>query len=518
MSMSQHNSMELSQSMEQRQVLSPKMIQSMELLQLPLALLDQRIEEEIEQNPVLDCVEDYADTASESDMDGSNETDFVSGDTPVSDENSQYEKEEPIQISDEGNNENDFTTADEFAQVYYDTIDEAPPRSQSRLEEIGETHDDILNNFTAHEETLEDYLLEQLSFDLAPELRQFCERIILALDDNGRLTEPLDDLMKDKTDKEERELAKKALRIVQSCVPKGVGARNIKECFTLQIPPHFSQKAKNELRTLIENHLEDLSQNRIPHISKVTGFSFEKIKDYRLEIMGMNPWPGTNFGKNKAHAIRPDVLVQRREDGTWDIQIVNGRGGRLRISPYYLDLARRKKLEPDAKEFLRKNIASAKWLIEALGQRKSTLERVVDQIVIHQREFFELGPEHIKPLKLKQIAQRLNVDVSTVSRAYRDKWMQTPQGLFPLKRFFSGALTQEKKSDQGNETEETIAQAAVLQKVQAIVAAEDKKNPLSDEEIVVILNRDGIEISRRTVAKYRGILGIPGSRGRRSWD
>ncbi|MDO5566648.1 MAG: RNA polymerase factor sigma-54, partial [Planctomycetia bacterium] len=352
-------------------------------------------------------------------------------------------------------------------------------------------------------------------------LRQFCERIIHGLDENGRLIEPLDTLLKDKSNKEEKELAKKALRIVQSFDPKGVGAKDAKECLVLQIPPHFSDKAKTELRTLIEDHLEDLSQNRIPYISKATGFSFEKIKDYRLEIMGMNPWPGTNFGKNKAHTVRPDVVVQKREDGTWDIQVANGRNRGLRISPYYLELARQKKLDADAKEYLRKNIASAKWLIEALGQRKSTLERVVDEIVTHQNDFLELGPEHIKPLKLKQIAEKLGVDVSTVSRAYRDKWMQTPQGLFPLKRFFSGALTQEKKadeSDEGDEGNDTIAQAAVLQKIREIVDAEDKKTPLSDEEIVEILNKDGIEISRRTVAKYRGILGIPGSRGRRSWD
>ena len=506
--------------MDQRQILTPKMIQSMELLQLPLTLLEQRIDEEIEQNPALECVEEYGDGTDDS-PDSADPSDFDSAQSQPTEGSIPVEKEEPIQISDEGNNENDFTTADDFARTYYDTIDEAPPRSQSRLEEIGETHDDILNNFTTHEETLEDYLLEQLSFDLAPRLRQFCERIIQGLDENGRLIESLDSLLKDKTDKEEKELAKKALRIVQSFKPKGVGARDAKECLILQIPPHFSDKAKSELRILIEDHLEALSQNRIPYISKVTGFSFEKIKDYRLEIMGMNPWPGTNFGKSNVHAVRPDVIVQKRDDGTWDIQIANGRDRSLRISPYYLDLAKQKKLDPAAKEYLRKNISSAKWLIEALGQRKSTLERVVDEIVTHQNDFLERGPEHIKPLKLKQIAEKLGVDVSTVSRAYRDKWMQTPQGLFPLKRFFSGALTQEKRSDDGEEADtgsQTIAQAAVLQKIRDIVASEDKKTPLSDEEIVEILNKDGIEISRRTVAKYRGILDIPGSRGRRSWE
>lgn len=476
---------------EQKTILSQRLIQSAELLQLPLLRLEERIDKELESNPVLELEE----SVNESD-----EADLWGPDSNLGDN-----------TSDNANDDKD----DFIANNYADTIDEQPVRSQNRLENLSLQHSDLLNNLPTHMESLQDHLLEQLRWlDLSPEQRLLCERIIDNISPEGYLRGEMTDDGTTKefqledilTDQKEYQSAQQALSIVQSFDPKGVGARTIREALLLQVvSPSPYEK---EVRKLITHHLEDLGKNRIPHISVVTGFSFEQIQGAFAQIRLLSPRPGSSFCDRAAQAIVPDIIVEQLSDGQWSVQVEQGRS--ISVNSDYTKLLKDKSTDRHTKEYLQQHLRSAQWLIDALGQRKATLIRVVTEIIKHQKDFLEHGPTAIKPLKLQQIADRLSLHVATVSRACDGKWMQTPQGIFPLKRFFTGSLT-------AVAGEETVAQDSVRLKLQELIDREKKTSPLSDEELVKLMEKEGIKISRRTITKYRKTMNIPDSRQRRVW-
>ncbi|MCA9231367.1 MAG: RNA polymerase factor sigma-54 [Planctomycetales bacterium] len=490
--------------MAQKQVLAPRMIQSMEILQLPIIALQERLEQEMEDNPVLDQIEPTEDLSSELE-------EHVNPDAPT-------ESERELVVADDANNEDDFERLMNMADNLPDDYEERSRPSRGQIEAEGDRRHDAMANMVSRPESLLDYLLHQLSwYDLSDDVRRMCERIIYDLDTNGYLKSPLEELIPqppvDLQDAKgawleaQLKVAEEALATVQLLDPPGVGARNLKECLLLQLTPGLL--FYEELQVLIENHLEDLENNRLPLIEKKTGYSIETIQEAWNDLRTLKPKPGSEFNENFAPTVTPDVYIDRLSSGSYEVRLEDGQLPSLFISPTYRKLLQDPGTNAETREYIKRKVNSAQWIIEAIEQRRSTLTRVAQAIVDHQIKFLDEGPEHIEPLKMQQIADKVGVHVTTVSRAVDDKWMQTPRGIFPLKRFFVGGTT----GADGTE----VAWDKVRLKLQEIVDEEDKTKPLSDDALVEALAKHGITVARRTVTKYRKAMNIPSSRQRRDW-
>ena len=497
----------------QKQVLAPRMIQSMEILQLPLMALQERIEQEMEDNPCLDTVEPDAEEVAEAELAANEDGE----ETPHSDSFADGERE--LVVKDGTDNADDFERLLNMAENLPDDYEERSRPSMNRIEAEADRRHDAMANMLARPESLTDYLLHQLAwFGLDDSLRRSAERIIYSLDTNGYLKSPLEELLPPVSAEangdaarhraEQLAIAEQALAVVQRLDPPGVGARSLKECLLLQVVPGMPHY--DELRTLISGHLEDLENNRLPQIAKKTGLSIETIQTIWQELRKLKPKPGGDFNESTVPSVTPDVFVERNEQGKYEVRLEDTQLPSLYISPYYRALLKDENTNAETREYIKRKVNSAQWLIESIEQRRSTLTRVSQAIVDHQTRFLDDGPDHIEPLKMQQIADKVHVHVTTVSRAVDDKWIQTPRGIFPLKRFFVGGTT----AADGEE----VAWDRVRIKLQEIIDNEDKTKPLSDDAIVEELGKAGITVARRTVTKYRKAMHIPSSRGRRDWS
>ncbi len=300
--------------------------------------------------------------------------------------------------------------------------------------------------------------------------------------------------------------AEQALRLVQNLEPRGIGARSIPECLTLQL--NSNDPDAGLLRRLVEFHFDDILKNRIPKVAKEMGEDIEVIKLLMEKVSHLNFRPGAEFTTTPVHYVRPDVILEYI-DGTYEIRLEDDYYPKLRLSPRYRKMYEEKKDDPKVREYIKRKIESARWLIDAIEQRQNTLFRVVSSIVRRQRDFLDHGPQQLHPLKMQEVADELGIHVSTVSRAISEKWVQCHRGIYPLKFFFTG----------GTETADgdMVSRLDVKQRVQDIVDQEDKSSPLSDEEIAEKLQEQGLNIARRTVTKYRKALRIPSSRQRRQF-
>ncbi len=301
----------------QKQVLAPRMIQSMEILQLPIMALQERIEQEIQENPLLDLAEEDADLPEE----------------PVEAENPDAPSEEERElVVDEGkNNEEDFERLMNMDEEWPDHFEERSKPSSTRVEEDVARKHDAMANMVARPQSLHDYLHDQLGwFNLAPELRAMCDRIIYNLDANGYLQSRLEDLIDPQSPPEQLALAQRALAIVQKLDPPGVAARDLRECLMLQLTPGMPNY--EQLKTLISSHLEDLEHNRLPAIERKTGYSITLIQDAWAELRKLNPKPGANFGESFVPNVIPDVFVELGDDGKYRVRLEDGRTPKLYIS------------------------------------------------------------------------------------------------------------------------------------------------------------------------------------------
>jgi len=253
-----------------------------------------------------------------------------------------------------------------------------------------------------------------------------------------------------------------------------------------------------------------LRDNRLPAVKRKTGYSIETIQAAWNELRKLNPKPGASFADSVVPAVTPDVIIEKGEDGRYRVVVDDSRTPSLRISEYYRRRLANGTATPEEKEFLKRKINAAQWLIESIEQRRNTLARVAQAVVDYQQRFLDEGPEYIEPLKMQQIADQVGVHVTTVSRAVDDKWIQTPRGILPLRRFFVGGT----HSEDGEE----IAWDTVRLKLQEVIDAEDKSNPFSDDELVRELRKRGLVVARRTITKYRQKMDIPSSRQRRDWS
>lgn len=473
--------------------LAPRMIQSMEILQLPLAALQERIDQELAENVVLEQITKK------------DEQSRPTEESPVDEPRQEIEKRELG--DDDGNNASDFERLVEISQEWpEDNYTSGSKPSSNRVQDDMDRQHDVMANAVSRPQTLQEHLLEQFHCDTPSHLRDFGDYLIHNLDANGRLQSSLPELVQVYGAHVSLEDAEKTLEIIQQLDPPGVGARDLKECLLLQITP--TTPLRDIMITIISDHFDDILQNRLPLIERKTGYSLDAIKSALEQMKTLNPFPGRGFDNPEVRSITPDLKVVKNEKGEYVVELIDEYIPELRINRRYIRML---EANPDeaTKEFIKRKVESAKWLIDSIEQRYNTLRKVAQTIVNEQTEFLEYGPEHIKPLKMQDVADVVGVHVTTVSRAVDDKHIATPRGIFPLKRFFGGGTT----TSDGEE----VAWENIRLKMKEIVDNEDKSNPLSDDALVTELAKHGFQLARRTVTKYRKAMNIPSSRQRREY-
>ena len=463
---------------EQRLVQSPQMIQAMQILQCPMIELKDQIEQELQENVFLELVEER-ERERERDSD----------------------REEPQ------------PTLEERLQSQYanelDQLESRGERMSSPRVANSEESDrrlEVLNNTPDDHATLSDYLLEQArERDIGDALFRVVEHVIYSLDDEARLRETAEQIAA--TLQVPVELAEQAIELVRDLDPAGVGAADLRGCLLLQLDR--MSYVRPLTRSLVENHLDDLAMNKIPKIAKDTGATIDEIKEsWDYLRTQLNPHPGREFSRSRNAPVQPDVIVDE-VDGRFEVRAERGSIPELSISSVYRSLLKEARSDPKVYEYLRRKIESAKWFIEAVHQRQNTIQRIANEIVQRQASFLRHGVQHLVPMKMQDVADAVGVHISTVSRAISGKYIQTPQGIFDMKRFFSGGT----RTDSG----EMLSQQAIKQTLTEIVDGEDKASPLSDDQLVEALSQRGIHIARRTVTKYRKALGIASSTRRREY-
>ena len=480
--------------------MAPRMIQSMEILRMAATELEEKIEQELIENPIL---EHHA-------VDPEATPEDANGPKEKEKEKDVEQKELVIEEGASANNEDDFERLVNLDREVPDHFDEKPRVSANRISESGDRQHDLMANVATRSETLQDYLLSQLGErEIDPDVMKMCTKIVSAIsaESGGFFKGSLTDMVPLDASPEQIELVETALAHVQECDPKGVGARDLKECLLLQLTLDIENY--HSVHKLIVNHLDDLMHNRLPQIEKATGMSIEEIYAARDELRKLDPRPASEFADNFVAVVKPDLWFEQDENGHWVVKMDEGPARNLYISKYYRERLKAGKATKDEKEFIKGKISSAQWLIESIQQRRSTLLRVAQAIFDHQSDFIEKGPEYLKALKMDQIAERVGVNLSTVSRAVDDKYIETPRGIVPLRMFF----IQGTQTDDG----EDVTYNKIRIEMQKLVDAEDKAKPLSDFEIMNRLKNMSFDIARRTVSKYREKMGIPNTRQRRDY-
>lgn len=473
--------------------LAPRIIAAMEILQLPIMALQERIEAEMESNPTLEQHDPGVDDQAPPQRD----------DEPI------VRGDQPMVVGEPGNQTEDFRRLDEFQDEYGSDFftDSAAPRAHRDSGERDKKMD-AMANAPANDQSLADYLLGQFVFIDSDEQVTAAGKIIInAIDDDGYLRTSLEDISASSQPPVPLHRLKDALTLVQTLEPPGVGARDLKECLLLQLAAEAEAGHDVALETqLVQSFLRDIEMNRLPQIARRTEKSVDEIKAAIVNISRLNPRPGSLIGQRSAPIITPDAIVEFDDEGNVLVSMPEGNLPGLYVSRSYRKMVANKGTDRPTRAFIRQNIRSAQWLIEAIQQRRHTVKRVVEEVFKMQRDFLDDGPEALHALPMADIAGKVGVHVATVSRAVAGKYVQTPRGIYPLRMFFSGGTTTSGGKD--------VAWDAIRARLKEIIDAEDKANPLNDDELAVEVSKRGITIARRTVAKYRGIMNIPPARKR----
>lgn len=367
-----------------------------------------------------------------------------------------------------------------------------------------ENEDYNLENMVRHYDSLYDHLKFQIGlYKLTNKEREVCEYIIDSLDENGYLKLHIDEIIK-QTNVEE-DLAQKSIRIVQQLEPSGVGARNLEECLLIQLE---NMNIKDELlENIIKNDLELLALKKYKEISKKYKISLEECVQFASKIQKLEPKPGLKYSYIKNSYIVPDVIVEKI-DNEYIVYTNEKDTYNIKINNFYKEVLKNSQKDDQAKEFIKEKLNSAMNLIKNIENRKSTILKISKEILNQQKDFFEKGSKHLRPLTLKDIAENIGFHESTISRGVNGKYMLTPYGVFELKYFFSSGSY---SSDEGT------ASTSIKKFIEEIIKEENKKRPYSDDKISYILEQKGIKIARRTIAKYREELNIPSSSKRKEY-
>ena len=498
----------LTQTQRQELKLSPQQIQLMKLLQLPLIELEQRIKEEMEINPALE------DTR-ENDYEDNEPT--VDDNEPIADEGDNGEND------DYNDDEINFSKDDEFDLKDYLPEEDLDDYSYKLQTNNYSGDDDDYEAPIVNEETFQDYLNQQLAYhDLTEKQLEIGEYIIGNLDDNGYLNRPVpnivDDLLFTMNLSTTEDEVKEVLAIVQELDPPGIAARNLQECLMIQLKRLQAENPFMNLKLsmiIVKDFFEEFTKKHYDKIAKKLEVSNRELKAALDEILKLNPKPAdaSTTSQKNIHYITPDFFVYVR-DGKVELSLDGRNAPELHISKQYIKMleefssGKDSRGKQEAVQFVKQKIDAAKWFIDAINQRQNTLYITMKAIVDIQEEYFLTGDEtKLKPMILKDVADKVGLDISTISRVANSKYVQTPYGTFLLKFFFSEGIT----NDEGEE----VSTREIKKILKDSVENEDKSNPMTDEQLMLVLKENGYPIARRTVAKYREQLGIPVGRMRK---
>jgi RNA polymerase sigma-54 factor len=371
----------------------------------------------------------------------------------------------------------------------------------------GTIHDDLppIETNLTYGHNLTDHLLWQMQMlVLTDPEREAADYIVRDLDSRGYLVSPIAEIAE--TVGVPLEEAESALGLIQQLDPLGCGARDLIECLLIQARVFFEEDPNFEI--IIKNHLPNLERRNYAAIAKDLGADLEDVIEYHKMIQELEPHPGRGYSSDEPRYITPDVYVEKH-GGEWVIAQNEEGIPDLKISSYYQKILRDKGAAKTDKEYLREKLSGAVFLIKSIHKRRRTIRRVVEAMIRYQVDFFERGPANLRPMVLQDIASELGVHMSTVSRVTTNKYMHTPHGIFELKYFFSSAVKQQSGED--------MAAEAVKSRIRQLVSGEDGRRPLSDQAIADKLKKEGVNVARRTVAKYREAMGILSSAQRKQF-
>ncbi|MFQ5429002.1 MAG: RNA polymerase factor sigma-54 [Phycisphaerae bacterium] len=505
-----------SQQMRLEQRLTPQLIQSMEILQLPLLALEARIREELESNPVLE------------------ETEL----SPQPDD-AQEPTEDAAASEEQRAEAESFERLDVMSRELELDPGDLPYGRGTVSDGERDAKMDAMANTACRGEDLNEHLIRQWGLIEADAAVKEAGRVLIdwvdedgylrsenehhSLGGNGDAAEArplvirrndedrerlMEEIAMSRTPPIDRAVLDAALALLQTLEPVGVGARDLAECLLIQLRAQGDTDPFHA--ELVEEHLVELAKNMFPVVARKTGRSIDEIKEALKVIGKLNHHPGLLVRTQDVPRISPDILVDYNEDGDgYTVRLTRGSSPRLRIAPHYRRMLQDKSGDKKVREFIRNRIEAAAAIIDAIHYRRERMLELAKVIVDRQRDFFDYGPQFLKVLRMRDLAEEFNCDPSTISRTVDGKYLQCPRGIYPLRMFFTGGTT----DDRG----ESVSWDSIRAKVKAIIDAEDKSAPLSDDEIAKRLETTGTAIARRTVAKYRAQLNIPSARQRRAY-
>jgi len=458
-----------------KQTLAPQLIQSLKMLQMPILKLEQVLRHELSTNPMLEEVETLEQTDEQQDE-------------PTESAAEIQEPPEP-----EPAKKDDFDW-----ENYFDEGSEFVPKGFS------EQSEESWERTSVAEATLYDHLTEQLKLSKLPaEDVEIGEFIIGNLDASGLLTMSVEELAE--ALKVPAEAVERVLKVVQGFDPPGVGARDLRESLLIQLEQRGLSDSLSA--RIVTEHWHELDRKTHMQLARALGVPIERVREAMEELRTLSPRPAQGRFTTPAVPVVPDLVVDRIDDEY--VVYHNDRNlPRLRVTAAYKDIMRRGSKSPaETKKYVKDKLEQARWLLNAINQRRSTMTRVMESIIEEQKEFFEKGPNFLKPLRMGDIADKVGMNVATVSRVSKDKYVQTPQGVREIKSFFTGGV----EMAEG----EPMSKRNVKTRISELIGSEDSANPLSDQEIYKKLQSEGIKLARRTVTKYREELKLPSARFRK---
>lgn len=476
-----------SQNLEQNHVLSPQHLQALKALQAPLMELSGSFADVLAENPLI---------TTEDDEDGEEDVrqdDLAAQDAPV-----------------EALDENRLDYDEELARILEDDDAWSSVRQEGEKDDDGdseaEKRREYMFNSVAQEVSMQELLLEQLSSeDCPPDVRRAAEEVVGNIDDDGFFRSVPAEIAQSVPCS--LATAEAALRLVQTFDPPGIGASSIQECLLIQL--ERAGRKTERMTELVTRHLDDLEHNRLPKIAKEMGVTVQDVKEMEDELRRTcDPRPAASLVQTRAEYCPVEVTVERAGD-EYAVRPNREYEPRFLIPNRYMKMLDDPLTDQETRDYILKNLKSLMEIRKALADRESTIVRIAKIIADQQHDFFDKGPEHLRPMTMRDVADRLGVHETTVSRAIANKYMATPAGTFKFRDFFTGGY----QSADG----EDVSSSAVKEYIREAVAGENPAHPLSDRKIVDGLRKKGLDVARRTVAKYREELGIPSSQGRRRY-
>jgi RNA polymerase sigma-54 factor len=483
----------LSLKLSQKLVMTPSLQQAIKLLQMTRLELEGALTQELVENPVL---EEREDTPEETEAAAAaDNTEPQPAETAPAETETAERERDPM----------DEIDLEAYFRDFWDSS--SAPNTYEEREGSG------LENRLTREPDLYDHLLWQLHMsDADPALRETCELLIGNLDPDGFLVASLDEIrsMTDGNGAEPctEELVERAIAFLQSFDPIGIGCRTLQESLLRQLEARDLGDPALAYR-IVRDHWDLFLRRQFPALAKALDVPLRELEPAVEVIRALDTHPGRKYSTERAHYVEPDVMIVKVGD-EYIIQLNDDGLPRLQVSKRYRQLLhkwRAEKRQSEAQQFIKEKMRSAIWLIKSLDQRQRTIYKVAESIVRQQRDFLDRGIDHLKPMVLRDVAEDIGMHESTVSRVVSNKYIHTPRGLYPMKFFFHSGIDREYGDN--------ISSLTVKRKIQQLIQGEDARRPLSDSELMRVLNREGINIARRTVAKYRDELAIPSSTDRK---